>query len=214
MANEDRPTPEQMKKELASRFETGSQRISAGAGTGLVWDQDEYIGLDTLLEEWFGEEWFEELEDVDDFLGHLGTSGGSTLVSQMVDNPGPPSWYWSIETFQIGDRGYIHGNLSDVEYEPLYPIFAAWEPYEDDSALFETLKASLERHYEIIGTGNRINADGRLGREGFQKLAASAIEQSDQFRFQVEVMIDQEDSGLSPEDLAATWIKECWRDTV
>ena len=214
MAIPEQPTQDEMTQELNRRFEAGSREVAAGSGTGLVWDRDDYIGLDTLLTEWFGEEWFDEIEYVDDMLDVLGSPDGEALLSQMVESSGPPSWYWTIEAFQIGNRGYIFGNLDDLEFEPRFPIFAAWEPYDDDSALFDTLKAAFERHYEIIGAGNRINADGRLGRDGLQKLAAAVISVSDGYRFRVEAMIEQEDSGRSPEDLAATWIEECWQESL
>ncbi|HEX5165323.1 MAG TPA: hypothetical protein VFV93_08005 [Thermomicrobiales bacterium] len=106
------------------------------------------------------------------------------LVHNAIRNPGPPDWDWSLDSFRIGDRGYIALILEEEGEEPFQPVYGSWEPYESQAALEASFVAVYEAHLDPILFGTHLWLGERVSRELLTRALWAGLEAADSFRWE------------------------------
>lgn len=132
----------------------------------------------------FAEERCPEPEDLDcdpsEIVDVLAWDGSVALLCLAVRNPGPPDWDWSLRAKQIGQRGYIWMMHEDANDDPCLPMFAAWEPYDNQQA-FEAafIAGHSDKLWEFIGVGTHYERSVHVSADLWERALRKALDDND-----------------------------------
>lgn len=131
-------------------------------------------------------EFFQAMDDEDELewlgplelLEQIVDDGPEVLVHLAVRNPGPPDWDWWLNSFRIGDRGFIMMSHEDPMDGPMTPVFSGWSPYDDQDAFEAAFVATFAQDYQAILLGTHFSLSNRVSQDLWRRAILAAMEAS------------------------------------
>lgn len=166
-------------RELTAAFEAVASEIPSPEGRALLGE----VALRELMNAHLDDESRARMS-VSELLLTIADGEPKVLVHHAVRNPGPPDWDWSLDSFRIGDRGYIALILEEEDEEPGQPIYGAWEPFDSQPAFEACFVAVYERHLDPILFGTHLWLGERVSRGLMARALWAGLERADIFRWE------------------------------
>lgn len=118
-------------------------------------------------------------DDAWELVDSLIWGNSDTLIYLAVRNPGPPDWDWSLRALQIGDRGFIWQHHEVCQDDNGLPMFAAWEPYDDQRAFEAAFIAGYsDNMWNFIGLGTHYSL-GLVSSDVWERALRVALRDND-----------------------------------
>ena len=166
-------------RRLVAAFEAVASEVPSPEGRVLLGE----VALRMLMDEHLDEELCAAMS-VSELLLSIAAGEPRVLVHHAVRNPGPPDWDWSLDSFQIGKRGYIALILEDEHDEPFQPVYGAWEPFESQIAFESCFVAVYEAHLDPILFGTHLWLGNGVNRRLMSRALWAGLERADPIRWE------------------------------
>ncbi len=166
-------------RSLVTAFEAGASEIPSPEGRVLIGQ----VALRTLMDTHLDEETRAAMS-VSELLLSITEDEPRVLVHHAVRNPEPPDWDWSLDSFQIGKRGYIALILGEEDEEPFQPVYGAWEPFESQIAFETCFVAVYEAYLDPILFGTHVWLGNGVNRRLMSRALWAGLERADIVRWE------------------------------
>lgn len=169
----------EFRRGLVAAFDDGAEVVPTPDGR--VWLGE--VALRTIMSMYLDEDTLAEMS-VSELLLAIADGEPRVLVHHAVRNPGPPDWDWSLDSFRIGDRGYIALILEEEDDEPFQPIYGAWEPFNSTLAFEACFVSVYQRHLDPILFGTHFWLGEDVSRDLLTRALWAGLEAGDTFRWE------------------------------
>ncbi|MEX1158649.1 MAG: hypothetical protein WEC79_06950 [Thermomicrobiales bacterium] len=166
-------------RSLVAAFDAVASEVPSPEGRVLLGE----VALRALMDAHLDEETRDAMS-VSELLLSIADGEPRVLIHHAVRNPGPPDWDWSLDSFQIGKRGYIALILEDEHEEPFQPVYGAWEPFESRIAFECCFVAVYEAHLDPILFGTHLWLGNGVNRRLMGRALWAGLEHADSFRWE------------------------------
>lgn len=170
---------EPITSELIAAFEAVAEEFSVPDGIVLLG----HVALRDLMIAHLDEDVRASIS-VSELLLAIADGEPKVLVHYTTRLPGSPDWDWSLDAFQIGDRGYIVMIHEDDDDGPGQPIFGAWEPFDNQAAFEACFIAVYERHLDPILFGTHLWRGESVTRDLLRRALWAGLNRADTFRWE------------------------------
>lgn len=164
---------------LVAAFDAVAIEVPSPEGRVLLGE----VALRTLMDAHLDEETRASMS-VSELLLSIADGEPRVLVHHAVCKPGTPDWDWSLDSFQIGKRGYIALILDDEHDEPFQPVYGAWEPFESQLAFETCFVAVYEAHLDSILFGAHLWLGNGINRHLMSRALWAGLERADPVRWE------------------------------
>lgn len=166
-------------RNLVATFDAVATEVPASEGRVLLGE----VALRHLMDAQLDEQTRASMS-VSELLLAIADGEPRVLVHHAIRNPGPPDWDWSLDSFRIGERGYIALILEEENEEPFQPVYGAWEPFTSQAAFEACFIAVYERHLDPILFGTNLWLGERVTRDLLARALWAGLERADSFRWE------------------------------
>jgi hypothetical protein len=169
----------EIRRSLVSTFESIASEVPSPEGRVLLGE----VALRTLMDRHLDANLSNSMS-VSELLLSIADGEPRVLVHHAVRNPGPPDWDWSLDSFQIGNRGYIALILEDEHDEPFQPVYGAWEPFSSQVAFECCFVAVYETYLDPILFGTHLWLGNGVTRRLLGRALWAGLERADPVRWE------------------------------
>lgn len=180
MSDSDDTFPvEAIRRSLVMTFESDAREVPSPEGRVLLGE----VALRQLMDAHLDDHSRNSMS-VSELLLAITDGEPHVLVHHAVRNPDPPDWDWSLDSFQIGNRGYIALILEDEHDEPFQPVYGAWEPFDSQVAFECCFVAVYEARLDPILFGTHLWLGNGVNRRLLGRALWAGLEAGDPVRWE------------------------------
>ena len=166
-------------RRLVAAFDAVASEVPSPEGRVLLGE----VPLRTLMDSHLDDELRNSMS-VSELLLSIADGEPRVLVHHAVHSPGDLDCDWSLDSFQIGKRGYIALILQHEDVEPFQPVYGAWEPFESQIAFEMCFVAIYEAHLDPILFGNHLWLGNGVNRHLMRRALWAGLERADPLRWE------------------------------
>jgi hypothetical protein len=170
---------DEIRRSLVTTFESVASEVPSPEGRVLLGE----VALRKLMDSHLDSE-LSDAMSVSELLLAITDGEPRVLVHHAVRNPCPPDWDWSLDSFQIGNRGYIALILEDEHDDPFQPVYGAWEPFDSQVAFETCFVAVYEAHLDSILFGTHLWLGSGVTRRLLSRALWAGLERADAVRWE------------------------------